>query len=85
MPEQEEFRPEHQAFGQAVRERRDDLGLSQEKLGYRAALDRTYVSGIERGVRNPTMRIVWKLARALDTKPSTLLTEAEALLDADAG
>ena len=65
------------AFGEAVRRRRERLGLSQEALGFVSGLDRTYVSGIERGVRNPTLRIIWRLAEALSTTPSALLKASE--------
>ena len=57
--------------------RREHLGLSQEEFAHRADLDRTYVSGIERGVRNPTLKIIGRLARALATKPSKLLAAAD--------
>lgn len=66
-----------EAFGNAVRERRHELGLSQEELGYRCGLDRTYVSGIERGVRNPTLKVVWQLADGLEVEASALLRSAE--------
>ena len=66
------------AFGAAVRLRREELGLSQEGLGYKAKVHRTYVSDIERGARNPTVKVIWKLAVALDTKPSALFALAEA-------
>jgi len=65
------------AFGQAVREAREGLGWSQEDLGFEAELDRTYVSGIERGVRNPTLRTVLLLANALKVPPSELIKAAE--------
>ncbi len=48
-----------------MREIREDAGLSQEKLAHQAGLDRTYVSGIERGVRNPSLQNIAKIARAL--------------------
>lgn len=70
-----------EAFGQGVRERRQELGLSQEELGYRCGLDRTYVSGIERGVRNPTLKVLWRLADGLDTQASDLLRSAESFVD----
>jgi transcriptional regulator with XRE-family HTH domain len=74
-----------QSFGVAVRRRREDLGYSQEGLGYRAGIHRTYVSDVERGARNPTVRVIWKLAFALDTSPSELFTVAEkALADLEA-
>lgn len=41
-------------FGLNVRQRREFLGLTQEKAGEKADLDPTYISGIERGVRNPS-------------------------------
>jgi transcriptional regulator with XRE-family HTH domain len=71
------------AFGAAVRHRRVRLGLSQERLGFLSDLDRTYVSGIERGVRNPTLRTMWRLADALSTSPSVLLRASEKLADND--
>lgn len=52
-------------FGSAVRKLREQAGLSQEGLADRAGLDRTYVSGVERGVRNPTLKVIYKLTRAL--------------------
>jgi transcriptional regulator with XRE-family HTH domain len=64
-------------FGRAVREAREALGWSQEDLGFEAELDRTYVSGIERGVRNPTLRTVLVLAGALNVAPSELIKAAE--------
>jgi DNA-binding XRE family transcriptional regulator len=44
------------AFSDAIRDRRRDVGLSQEKLAEKAKLDRTYVGGIERGERNPNAK-----------------------------
>jgi transcriptional regulator with XRE-family HTH domain len=69
------------AFGEAVRARRKELGLSQERLGYRSELDQTYISDIERGVRNPTLIIIWRLADALGVDPSVLLDEAQRILN----
>lgn len=67
-----------QAFGRAVRAVRERRGLSQEALGFEADLDRTYVSGVERGIRNPTLTTILRLADALDVQPSRLLKNAEA-------
>jgi len=53
------------AFGQAVRKYRDAKGFSQELLAEKADLDRTYISDIERGTRNPGIKNVVRLARAL--------------------
>ncbi|MSU57465.1 MAG: XRE family transcriptional regulator [Pedosphaera sp.] len=53
------------AFGRNVARIRDNRGFSQDKLAEKADLDRTYLSGIERGVRNPGIKVVIRLARAL--------------------
>jgi len=66
------------AFGDAVRAERERRKLSQEELGFEAELDRTYVSGIERGVRNPTVVTIRRIAEALGVAPSRLLRAAEA-------
>ena len=52
---------------------RSEKGWSQEELAFQAGLHRTYVSGVERGVRNPTVTVVDKLARALDQPLGRLL------------
>lgn len=51
------------------------LGWSQEELADRAEIDRTYISGVERQVRNPTITVVAKLAKALGTNTADLLTD----------
>lgn len=53
------------AFGQNVAKVRTERGLSQDKLAEQANLDRTYVSGVERGVRNPGIKVVIRVARGL--------------------
>ena len=65
------------SFGEAVRARREELGISQEELGFRAKIHRTYVSDVERGARNPTVKVIWKLAIALGTLPSALFQHSE--------
>ena len=65
------------AFGAAVRAERERKGLSQEELGFEAELDRTYVSGVERGVRNPTVVTIRRIAAALGVAPSKLVRAAE--------
>lgn len=60
-----------------MRLRREELGLSQEKLGEKAKVHRTYVSDVERGARNPTVKVIWKLADALETTPDRLFERAE--------
>ncbi len=53
---------------------RKALDLSQEELALEAKIDRTYVSGIERGTRNPSLTMIAKLAGQLKTTPAALLT-----------
>ena len=65
------------AFGQALRRERERQGLSQEEFGFEAEMDRTYVSGVERGVRNPTARVMVRFCRALGVRPSTIMRRAE--------
>lgn len=60
-------------FGQEVRRRRSELGVSQEELAGISGLHRTYLSGIECGERNPTIDIVFVLARALQCQPADLM------------
>ncbi|MFC7337334.1 helix-turn-helix domain-containing protein [Haloferula chungangensis] len=66
------------AFGKNVREARDSKRLTQEKLAEFAGLDPTYISGIERGVRNPGIRNVAKIAKALGVKTSDICKGVEA-------
>ena len=59
--------------GGNVRTFREERGLSQEELAFKAGLHRTYVSGVERGVRNPTILVIERLAKALNVPPDHLL------------
>lgn len=52
---------------------REAKGLSQEALAFEAGLHRTYVSGVERGVRNPTVTVLEKIALALKATTAELL------------
>lgn len=62
-----------QTVGINVRKFRDKRGLSQEALAFETDLHRTYISGVERGVRNPTILVVERLAIALEVQPYELL------------
>jgi len=71
------------ALGEAIRKRRGEIdGLSQEGLADLAGMHRTYVSEIERGLRNPSFRNLFKLAVALDIPLSDLIAQAERATDA---
>jgi len=65
------------AFSKVLRERRKQAGLTQEKLALEAGVQRNYVSLIERGIHQPTINIIFKLAAALGCKPSELIADVE--------
>jgi transcriptional regulator with XRE-family HTH domain len=59
-------------LGNAVRDRRESLGLSQEKLAEKCGFDRTYISMIERGKRNPSFLNLLRLVAGLETSVSKI-------------
>lgn len=69
------------AFGKVLRAVRKEVGLTQEQLALAAEIDRTFVSLIERGERQPTVRIIFKLATALHVPPSQLIQLTERRVD----
>jgi transcriptional regulator with XRE-family HTH domain len=71
--------PTTTALGLAVRQLRKGMGLSQEDLAHRSGLHPTYISGIERGVRNPSWRSIGRLCEALDVSISELARVSETL------
>lgn len=62
-----------QAFASNLKRLRTKARLSQEELALRAGLDRTYISGCERAVRNPSLLSVEKIAQALKVSATDLL------------
>ncbi|PHS74289.1 MAG: transcriptional regulator [Rhodospirillaceae bacterium] len=60
-------------IGLNVKVARKVKGWSQEVLAFETSLHRTYISGIERGIRNPTVTIISRMAEALDLAPADLL------------
>lgn len=61
-----------QKLGKKLHDLRKSRGLSQEQLGFTARVDRSYISEIENGLRNPSLQILEKLAKALKVKLSDL-------------
>jgi XRE family transcriptional regulator, regulator of sulfur utilization len=69
--------PTKAELGLAVREVRKKRGLSQEALAHASGLHPTYISGIERGLRNPTWSSIARLCQALDVRVSELAELSE--------
>ena len=75
----EYFSPE-KAFGQVLRQIRQERGLSQEELGFESGQHRTYISQLERGQKSPSLRTIFKLAKALHVEPSDLVERVKGML-----
>ena len=60
-------------FGRVLAEHREAAGFSQESLGFECDIHRTYVSQLERGLKSPSVIILFALATALGTTPSKML------------
>jgi transcriptional regulator with XRE-family HTH domain len=64
-------------FGKVLRELREGNKISQEKLAEYCDLDRTYISLLERGLRQPTITTIFKIAKALKTTPTKIIEKIE--------
>ena len=64
-----------QRVGNNVRKFRKERGLSQEAFAFECGLHRTYISGVERGIRNPTVLVLEQIATALQIPASRLLED----------
>lgn len=62
-------------LGANVRKAREQRGWSQEELADRSGIHRTYISGVERGARNPTIEIIAAIATALELPVVKLVEE----------
>ena len=69
----------HMAFAKALRHQRREKKLSQE--AFSSVSSRTYLSELERGLKNPTLDKIQELATTMDIHPLTLLTECYSLKD----
>jgi transcriptional regulator with XRE-family HTH domain len=69
--------PDHAAFGSSIRRIREDRDITQTKLATLTKLDRSYLSGIERGERNPSLTNILLIARALGVNASTIFALTE--------
>ena len=64
-------------FGNSLRKIRKSRGLSQEEFAFQCGLDRTYISGLECGIRNPTLKVLTTIANHLEVSLSELLLHIE--------
>ena len=62
-------------FGANVRRIRLAAGISQEAVAERMGVDRAFISGIERGLKNATLLTIWQTSQALGVRPADLLDE----------
>ena len=65
------------AFGQVLREIRLEKGVTQDSLASQCDVDRTYPSLLERGLRSPTLAMVFRLSEALDISPAVVVTRSQ--------
>lgn len=71
------FKSLESIVGQRLKEMRIKKGLSQEDLSLETGLDRSYISMVERGKRNPTLIVIFRLCEILDIQPSALVKHVE--------
>lgn len=67
------------AFSQVLREARTKNGCSQEQLAYEAGVDRTFISMLETGKRQPTLSVIFALAIALNLRPEEIIAATREL------
>lgn len=68
-----------QSFGLAIKELRRSKGLSQAKLAELGDFNRTFISDLERGVYQPTLYSIFRLAKALEVAPHKIIYRVEEL------
>ena len=68
-------------FGLVLKEFRKRSGISQEMLALEASLDRTYISLLERGLRQPTVKTVFIIAEVLNVQPHEIIEAVELRLE----
>lgn len=73
----EEKNQELVKFGSVIKQTRKELGITQDQLSLFTRIDRSYISEIETGTKNPSLTTILTLAKALHKKPSQLLRQIE--------
>jgi transcriptional regulator with XRE-family HTH domain len=64
-------------FGMVLRRLRKEAGMTQEQLAFEAGVERNFVSLIERGINQPTIRVIFRLANGLNLVPSKMFIAVE--------
>ena len=67
----------NKVFGGQLRRSRKAARMTQEELAFRAGLDRTYISLLERGIKSPTLTTFFQLCRVLDQKPDIFIAQID--------
>lgn len=65
------------AFGRVLRELREKTGVSQEAFAHKVGVHRTYISQLERGLKAPSLTVVFAIAKILDVRPHRLVRLTE--------
>lgn len=71
------------AVGQVIRQQRKQRHMSQELLSGLAGIARTHLTMIENGSKQPNLETLWRIAAALDLKPSILVEKIEGYIEAN--
>lgn len=71
------------AFAQVIRELRHSMALSQEALAHEVGIHRTYVSQLERGLKSPSLKTIFKISEALNISLSELMQLTEVKLTSE--
>jgi len=64
-------------LGDILRKAREDAGLSQEQVAFRAGVDRTYLSQLENNKKSPTVKLLFRLCEALNVSPARVIGKLE--------
>ena len=72
----------HNVFGKTLKSLRADVDMTQSELAYATSLDRTFISMLERGLRQPSLYSLFKIAEAFNKKPSEIVSMMENKMDA---
>lgn len=67
------------AFGHVIKGLRIEKGFSQEKLSFESSLDRSFISQLECGLKQPSLVTIFQLAKALQKSPAYIIESVEAL------